>query len=129
MTIQAVYDSFAKQRFMTTLGARLTKVDSGEVEIELPFRAELTQQTGTIHAGVISAIADSACGYAALSIMPEGAEVLSVEFKVNLLSPAKHDLFARAGIIRGGNTLTVTKCDVWSTEVQVATMIATMIRR
>src|SRR4051794_28165997 len=81
--------SFAKQQFMATLGAQLERVAIGEVAIALPFRADLTQQHGFLHAGVVTSVVDSACGYAALSVMEPGAAVLSVEFKVNLLAPAE----------------------------------------
>src|SRR6476646_216495 len=81
--------SFEKQQIMRLLGATLTGVERGQVEITLPFREELTQQHGFLHAGVVTTILDSACGYAALSVMPEGAGVLSIEFKANWLAPAK----------------------------------------
>src|ERR1700704_4095929 len=81
--------SFADQAIMRLIGAELSRVEPGVVEITLPYRSDLTQQHGYLHAGVITTIADSACGYAAFSLMPAGSEVLSVEFKVNLLRPAK----------------------------------------
>ena len=84
-----VRDSFVRQRVMETLGARLTHVGPGVADIELPFRLDLTQQHGFVHAGILATIADSACGYAAYTLMPPDAAVVSVEFKVNLLSPAK----------------------------------------
>ena len=84
-----VRQSFAKQRVMATFGATLSRVAPGEVDIRLPFRDELTQQDGYLHAGVVTTIVDSACGYAAFSLMPPDARVLSVEFKLNLLAPAK----------------------------------------
>ncbi len=126
--------SFARQRVMGLMGARLSRVAPGEVAVELPFRADLTQQGGTLHAGVITAIADSACGYAALTLMPAGSEVLSVEFKVNLLRPAAGEQFvAEAKVIKAGKTLTVTRCDVYARSggesKLVAMMTATMIRR
>lgn len=127
---EAVRQGFARQAFMETLGARLARVAPGEIEIELPFRADLLQQSGTLHAGVLAAIADSACGFAALSLMPEGSNVLSVEFKLNLLAPASAEAFvARARVLRAGKTLTVTQCDVMAGETIVATMLGTMIRR
>jgi uncharacterized protein (TIGR00369 family) len=85
---QRVQTSFDRQEFMKTLGARIVAIDPGQVAIEWPFQSHLTQQHGFLHAGVVAAVADSACGYAALSLMPEGVAVLSVEFKVNLLRPA-----------------------------------------
>ena len=93
--------SFARQRAMETVGARLVRVAAGEVEIELAFREDLTQQHGYLHAGVVAAVVDSACGYAALSLAEPGAEVLSVEFKLNLLAPSVGDSFAaRARVLR-----------------------------
>src|ERR687890_39497 len=93
--------SFERQTFMATLGAQLARVEPGEVDIALSPRDDLVQQHGFLHAGVLASIADSACGYAALSLMPPGAAVLSVEFKVNLLAPAKGDrIVARGRVIR-----------------------------
>ena len=124
--------SFARQPLMQTLGAELQAVRPGEVEIALPFRAEHAQQHGFLHAAATTAIADSACGYAALALMPPDREVLSVEFKVNLLAPAQGDRFvAHARVIRPGRTLTVCAADVWAERggdrVLVAAMQATMI--
>jgi uncharacterized protein (TIGR00369 family) len=103
-----VRDSFARQTLMHTLGATLERVGAGEVELALPYRAELTQQHGFLHAGVVAAVVDSACGYAALSLMESGAAVLSVEFKVNLLAPARGARFRAIGhVVRAGRTLTV----------------------
>ena len=100
--------SFAKQQFMTTLGARLAVVTPGEVTIALPYRADLTQQHGFLHAGVVTSVVDSACGYAALTLMEPGAAVLSVEFKVNLLAPAAGKEFLAIGrVMRAGRTITV----------------------
>ncbi len=126
--------SFAAQKLMQTLRAELTKVEPGEVVIEIPFSEELTQQNGFIHAGIITTIADSACGYAAFTLMPSSAGVLSVEFKVNLLSPAIGERFiARAQVIKPGRTLTVCRADVFAAnageEKIIATMLATMIAR
>jgi uncharacterized protein (TIGR00369 family) len=126
--------SFARQQAMRLMGASLRRVEPGAVSIALPYRADLTQQNGHIHAGVITAIADSACGYAAYTLMPAGSEVLSVEFKVNLLRPAAGEEFvAEAQVVKSGKTLTVTRCDVYAQAADetrmVATMLATMIRR
>jgi uncharacterized protein (TIGR00369 family) len=100
--------SFSRQAFMSTLGARLSSVAPGRVAIELPFRADLTQQHGFLHAGVAAAVVDSACGYSALSLMPAGAAVLSVEFKVNLLAPAAGGRFVALGSVRkAGRTISV----------------------
>ena len=127
-----VRESFLKQEVMATLGARLARVAPGEVEIELPYRADLTQQHGFLHAGVVTAVLDSCCGYAAFSLMPPGAGVLSVEFKVNLLAPAKGDrLVARGRVVRAGRTISVCQADgvmrSSSGEVPVATMLATIM--
>jgi uncharacterized protein (TIGR00369 family) len=100
--------SFARQAFMTTLGAQLVTIEPGRVVIELPFRADLAQQHGFLHAGAATAVVDSACGYAALTLMPPAAAVLSVEFKVNLLAPGAGARFRAMGrVIRAGRTLTV----------------------
>jgi uncharacterized protein (TIGR00369 family) len=129
---QKVRESFSRQALMTTIGATLTAVGSGSVEIRIPFSAKLTQQNDFIHAGVITSILDSACGYAALSVAPEKAEVLSVEFKVNLLAPAVGESFvARAQVKRAGKTVTVCTADAFAlnqgTEKLVAIMQATIM--
>jgi uncharacterized protein (TIGR00369 family) len=128
-----VASNFAQQPVMKLIGARLARVEPGVVEIELPFRADLTQQDGYLHAGVITTVADSAAGYAAFTLMPAGSRVLSIEFKVNLLRPARGELFvARAEVIKAGRTLTVVRADVFATGANsekelVATMQGTMM--
>ena len=127
-----VRESFARQRVMETIGARLARVAPGEVEIELPFREDLTQQHGYLHAGIVAAVVDSACGYAAMSLAPAGAEVLSIEFKLNLMSPARGRIFvARARVKRAGRNVTVCTGDLYAvegaSEKAVATMLATMM--
>ena len=108
-----IRSSFARQNFMTTLGAHLDRVAPGEIDIKLPIRAELSQQHGFVHAGAVASIADSACGYAASSLMPPESGVLAVEFKINLLAPAAGEyLLARGRVIRAGRTLTVCQADV-----------------
>ena len=120
--------SFARQAFMTTLGARLAVVAPGRVTIELAHRPELTQQHGFLHAGVVAAVADSACGYAALGLMPAGAGVLSVEFKINLMKPAAGQLFRATGqVARAGRTLTVCNAEVESDGTLIALMQATIM--
>ena len=125
--------SFARQEVMRTLGATLTRVEPGLVEIALPFRNDLTQQHGFLHAGVITTIVDSACGYAALSLMPAQTGVLSIEYKVNFLAPARGSRFiARGRVLRAGKTITVCMGDVMAVqddgqEVVIATMLATML--
>ena len=127
-----VKQSFDRQKLMGLIGAELSLVEPGVIEIIIPFRADLTQQHGYVHAGIVTAIADTACGYAAATLMPVGAEVLSVEFKVNLLRPAKGEVFlARAEVIKPGKTLTVVRADVFSASgaderVLIASMLGTM---
>lgn len=100
--------SFGRQLVMATLGVTLERVMAGEVLLSLPFRADLTQQHGFLHAGIVTAVVDSACGYAALSLMEPGSAVLSVEFKVNLLAPARGAFFEATGrVVRAGRTVTV----------------------
>ena len=128
-----VRDSFSKQAAMTTIGAQLITVEPGLVEIMIPYRADLTQQHGYLHGGIITTVADSACGYAAYTLMPTNSEVLSIEFKVNLLRPAKGQSFlATAEVIKPGRTLTVARADVVSIDEDqkrelIATMQATII--
>ena len=105
--------SFARQCVMQTIGAEMTRVEPGLVEIELPFRGDLTQQHGYLHAGIWTTIADSAGGYAAFSLMPADSSMLAVEFKGNLLSPARGQRFrARGCVSKPGRRLTVTEIEV-----------------
>lgn len=128
-----IKQSFALQSIMRLIGAELSLIEPGIVEITLPYRADLTQQHGYVHGGIVTTIADSAAGYAAYSLMPEGAGVLSIEFKVNLLRPARGKSFqARAEVIKPGRTLTVARADVFGVAESgdrelVATMLATII--
>ena len=128
-----VRNSFERQMAMSSIGAELLIVEPGKVEIALPYRSDLTQQHGYMHAGIITTIADTACGYAAYTLMPAGSEVLSVEFKVNLLRPAKGERFvAVANVLKPGRTLTVVRADVFGISESderelIATMLATMI--
>ena len=129
-----IRESFARQRVMQLIGASLRRVEPGAIDIALDYRDDLTQQNGYLHAGILTTVADSACGYAAYTLMPAGADVLSVEFKVNLLRPAVGESFvAEARVIKAGATLSVTRCDVYGHSggeaKLVATMLATMIRR
>jgi len=110
-----VRDSFSRQALMTLIGARLGRIEPGRVEIELPFRAGLTQQHGFLHAGITSAIADSAGGYAGYSLFPAGSSVLTVEFKINLVAPAAGERFLAVGeVLRAGRTLTVCSLEVFA---------------
>ena len=117
---------------MRTIGARLVSVETGEVVIEWPYSKELTQQHGFLHAGVVAAVADSACGYAALTLMSRDAAVMSVEFKVNLLKPAAGETFRAIGrVVRSGRTLSVCSAEVHAhasgKESTIALMQGTMM--
>jgi len=129
---QRVRDSFARQTAMATLGIQLDAVAPGAVEMTMPFDPALTQQHGFIHAGVLTAGMDSACGYAAFSLMPSDAAVLTVEFKTNLLAPAKGDRFLfRGRVLKPGRTLTVCEGQAFamtgSSQKLVATMTGTLM--
>lgn len=124
--------SFDRQRVMITLGATLLRVEPGTAEIRLPYRAELTQQHGFLHAGIVATIADSACGYAAFSLMPPDAAVLTIEYKINLMAPAHGEAFtARGRVLRAGKTVTVCQAEVHAlrdgSEHLVATLLATVM--
>ena len=130
---EEIKQSFAKQTIMGLIGAELSRVEPGVIEITLPYRADLAQHHGYLHAGIVTTIADSACGYAAYSLMPPKSEVLSVEFKVNLLRPAKGEVFlAAAEVIKSGKTLTVARADVFGLDQSgrrelIATMLGTLM--
>jgi uncharacterized protein (TIGR00369 family) len=138
-TEHRIRESMGRQTLLTTLGVSIAELGAGRVVLDLPYRADLCQQNGYVHAGAITALADSACGYAALSLMAGDRDVLTVEFKVNLLSPARGDRFRAAGeVIRAGRTLTVCSAEVtaWADDgdgrpsaslVRVALMQATMM--
>lgn len=125
--------SFGRQRAMVTLGITMVRVEPGAVDLEMPYREDLTQQHGFVHAGVVTALVDTACGYAALTLMEPGRAVLSVEYKVNLVAPAVGERFvARGRVKKAGRTLTVSAGDVVAlgageAERLVATMLATMM--
>lgn len=120
-----VRDSFARQAFMAMLGARLARVAPGEVDIELPVRDALLQQHGSVHAGAVTSILDSAAGYAAFTLMPAGAGVVSVEFKVNLLEPARGErIVARGRVLRPGRTLFVCVSEAWAIADGGETLVA-----
>lgn len=107
--------SFERQAVMRTIGAELTRIEPGLVEIELPYRADLTQQHGYLHAGISTTIADSAGGYAAYTLMPAGSSILAIEFKVNLTAPARGDRFLAQGrIVRSGRTISVSEIEVFA---------------
>jgi len=129
-----VRESFARQSHMATLGASIVFIAPGEVHLALPFAPQFCQQNGYLHAGAITSVADSASGYAAYTVGPPDTDVLAVEFKINLLAPAKGEGFlACAQVLRPGRTLTVCRADVFATgmseRVLVATMLSTVIVR
>ncbi len=122
-----VRDSFKLQGIMGLIGATLATVEPGRVEIHLPFRPDLTQQNGFFHAGVTSTIVDSAGGYAGHTLMPPGAGVLTVEFKLNLLAPADGELLIAEGhVLKSGRNLVITRGEVYAIKDGVATHCATM---
>ena len=111
---KAVRDSFARQGLMATLGARIVAIEPGFCAIEMGYAAGVSQPQGFFHGGAIGAIADTAAGYAAYSLMPAGAEILTVEYKLNLIRPAvPPTLRAEARVLRAGRTLTVCRADVF----------------
>src|SRR3954464_11060428 len=120
--------SFGRQKAMALIGARLTVVEPGAVEIELPYRDDITQQKGFVHGGVIGMIADTACGYAAFSLMPAGCSLVTVEYKINILAPATGSLVARGEVVKAGRTLTVARAEVYAQDrTHVATMQQTLM--
>jgi uncharacterized protein (TIGR00369 family) len=127
--VKRIQDCLDRQAVMQSWGVTLVSAQPGHVVLEMPFRSDLTQQNGYLHAGVSTALVDSACGFAALSLMPEDCDVLSVEFKVNLLAPAQGKLFRAMGkVVKAGKTLTVCQGELGNEEGRVAVlMTATMI--
>ncbi|MAY62281.1 MAG: phenylacetic acid degradation protein [Rhizobiales bacterium] len=106
---ERVTESFARQKVMKTIGAELSNVEYGVVEIEMPYSEALTQQHGFLHAGILSTVLDSACGYAALTVMPEDSAVLTIEFKINLLSPGRGERFLfRGEVTKPGSNIIVS---------------------
>lgn len=130
-----VRHSFTQQGLLSHLGASLLKVAPGEVHIEMPYAKTLTQQQGFVHAGALTSILDSACGYAALTLMPPESEVLSIEYKANFLSPGVGENFLAIGrVIRPGRRITVCEGDVFAINAsgeqkRVVTMLTSMIRQ
>lgn len=125
--------SFAMQGFMDHIGARLTRIEPGLCEVELPVRPELTQQHGYVHGGVLASIADSAAGYAAFSLMDAGSAPLTVEYKLNIVRPGEGErMLARARVVKPGRTLTVVQADVFGVagdrETLCVTSLQTLIR-
>lgn len=130
----AVRASFARQTLMATLGASLADVRPGEVDVVMPCAERVAQQNGFVHAGAVASIADAANGYAAWSLAPAGTDVLAVEFKINLMAPARGErLVAHGRVLRPGRTLTVCLAEVVAHDgprtTTVATMLSTLIVR
>ena len=122
-----VRTSFARHRAMSTLGISLRRVDAGEVELEMPYSVDFCQQHGFLHAGTVTTAIDSACGYAAYTLMPADAEVLSVEFKINLLAPAKGERFRFVGrVVKAGRTISNVRGEAFASEAGRERLIATM---
>jgi uncharacterized protein (TIGR00369 family) len=120
--------SFARQSAMATLGVTLEEVAPGSIRTALRYSPALTQQNGFVHAGVLASMADSACGYAALTLAPAGADVLAAEFKISLLRPARSPRFeARARVLRPGRTLTYCECGVFGMDETAEELVATML--
>lgn len=125
---ERVRASFARQAFMDHLGVEIGHLSPGETDLLLPFRSELMQQHDYFHGGATATIADSAAGYAALSLFPAGIGVLTAEFKINLLNPAIGDkLVAKGRVIKPGRTLTVSRSDVYALSINRETHIATAL--
>jgi uncharacterized protein (TIGR00369 family) len=120
-------ETFEQQRAMKTLGISIVRLEPGAVELAMDYRAELTQQHGFIHAGIITAGLDNACGMAAFTLMPAGTGILTVEFKTNLLAPARGERFVfRASVVKPGRTLTVCEAHAYAAQNDTETLIATM---
>jgi len=126
--LQHVRESFARQKAMALIGASLAALEPGRAEVRLPYRAEITQQKGYVHGGIIGMIADNACGYAAYSLMPPSASLVTVEYKINILAPARGSLVARGEVVKAGRTLTVTRAEVYAEDgTHVASMQQTLM--
>lgn len=129
----AIQESFDRLTLMRTIGATLESVSPGEVEVVLPFRHDLTQHHGFMAAAVLTAVVDVACGYAAMTLMPPGCSVLTIEYKANFLAPAQGErIIARGRVVQPGRTVTVCAGDVIAVDGEkeklVATLLATMMR-
>ncbi len=124
---ERVKDSFARQAAMRLIGARLTQVEPGRCVIELAVRDDLTQQHGFVHGGMVGMIADSAGGYAAFTLMPVDASVLTVEYKINMLAPAAGDLLIATGeVLKPGRSLSIVRADVFAVQGDRRTRVAAM---
>jgi uncharacterized protein (TIGR00369 family) len=121
-------ESFGRQKAMALIGASLTVIEPGYAEVALPFRQDLTQQKGYVHGGIIGMIADTACGYCAFSLMPADCSLVTVEYKINILTPALGSLVAKGQVVKPGRTLTVARAEVYSEDGKhVATMQQTLM--
>jgi len=122
-----IRESFQRQKFIVNMGARLSHVSPGRVEIELPFNENLTQQHGFLHAGAITAVVDSACGYAALSLMPPQSAVLSVEYKINMLAPAIGErIIAKGWVMKPGRNIIVCSGEAFVVDKGEKKIVAVM---
>jgi uncharacterized protein (TIGR00369 family) len=120
--------SFGRQKAMALIGASLGSVAPGRVEVDLPFRDELTQQKGYVHGGILGMIADTACGYSAFSLMPAGCSLVTVEYKINILSPARGALVAKGQVVKPGRTLTIARAEVYAEDGKhIASMQQTLM--
>jgi uncharacterized protein (TIGR00369 family) len=125
---QRCRESFARQKAMALIGASLGAVEPGYVEVRLPFRDELTQQKGFVHGGILGMIADTACGYSAFSLMPAGCSLVTVEYKINILTPARGSLVAKGQVVKPGRTLTIARAEVYAEDGKhVASMQQTLM--
>jgi uncharacterized protein (TIGR00369 family) len=123
-----IRESFGRQKAMALIGAALGAVEPGYVEVALPFREDLTQQKGFIHGGILGMIADTACGYSAFSLMPADCSLVTVEYKINILTPARGSLLAKGQVVKAGRTLTVARAEVYSDDGKhVASMQQTLM--
>ena len=123
-----VTESFNRQQVMKTVDATLKTIRPGEIALEFPYQSNLTQQHGFIHAGIVSTVLDSACGYAAFSLMSKHTGVLTIEFKLNLLSPAKGEMFRAVGTVKKpGKNITVTQGELFSYEAGEEKLVAMMV--
>jgi len=121
--------SFGRQQVMAWIGAELTSVTAGRCEIRLPYKPELSQQHGYIHGGIIGTIGDTAAGYAAYTLMPQGSSVLTIEYKMNLMAPGAGEwLVARGEVLRAGRTLVVARADVFAVKSGKQTQCASLLQ-
>lgn len=125
MDVEPIQTSFDKQTVMALIGARVASVEEGRVVIELPFRDDLCQQHGYLHAGIVTTIADSAGGYAGRTLMPAGSEVLATGFNMHFVRPAIGDRFMATGqVVKAGRTLTTTRLEVHAVEGETRRLVA-----